>query len=234
MMRIVAPATAAAALLAAATSANPATAATMLQFNAPSTQSVMFHGFTDKGNALDGLAARLDLTLVAIADGKAQFDWTLTNLSGGAVDAARISLFGMDVGGFVAANAMGDFARVGSGHVPMLGFADVCFAAGRGGACAGGAGAGIWGGETATGRFTLGFAGGAPLILDNLFVRYQSIDSKVHGIASGSGIGIGIAGQPSGGGVVPEPATWAMLIAGFGLVGASLRRRRGTIAHTTA
>jgi hypothetical protein len=29
-----------------------------------------------------------------------------------------------------------------------------------------------------------------------------------------------------GGGVVPEPATWAMMIAGFGLVGAALRRRR--------
>lgn len=27
-------------------------------------------------------------------------------------------------------------------------------------------------------------------------------------------------------GFVPEPATWAMMIAGFGLVGASLRRRR--------
>ena len=30
--------------------------------------------------------------------------------------------------------------------------------------------------------------------------------------------------------VVPEPATWAMLIAGFGLVGSSLRRRRALIA----
>jgi PEP-CTERM motif len=29
------------------------------------------------------------------------------------------------------------------------------------------------------------------------------------------------------GGVVPEPATWAMLIAGFGLVGSVMRRRRG-------
>jgi len=31
-------------------------------------------------------------------------------------------------------------------------------------------------------------------------------------------------------GAVPEPATWAMLIAGFGLVGATLRQRRTAIA----
>ena len=30
---------------------------------------------------------------------------------------------------------------------------------------------------------------------------------------------------------VPEPATWAMLIAGFGLAGAAIRRRRQTYAH---
>jgi hypothetical protein len=36
-------------------------------------------------------------------------------------------------------------------------------------------------------------------------------------------------GVPSVGGV-PEPATWAMLIAGFGLVGASARRRRPVAA----
>ena len=34
----------------------------------------------------------------------------------------------------------------------------------------------------------------------------------------------------TGGGVVPEPASWAMLIAGFGLVGAVSRRRRAAIA----
>ena len=33
-------------------------------------------------------------------------------------------------------------------------------------------------------------------------------------------------GMPGGGGAIPEPATWAMLIAGFGLVGAAARRRR--------
>lgn len=33
--------------------------------------------------------------------------------------------------------------------------------------------------------------------------------------------------------VVPEPATWAMMIAGFGLVGAAMRRRTG-VARVTA
>jgi hypothetical protein len=36
-------------------------------------------------------------------------------------------------------------------------------------------------------------------------------------------------GDLSGGGVIPEPATWATLIAGFGLVGAGLRRRRAAL-----
>jgi hypothetical protein len=33
-----------------------------------------------------------------------------------------------------------------------------------------------------------------------------------------------------GGGAVPEPASWAMLIAGFGLVGAAQRRRKAVVA----
>ena len=32
------------------------------------------------------------------------------------------------------------------------------------------------------------------------------------------------------GGGVPEPATWAMMIAGFGLTGVAIRRRRASIA----
>jgi PEP-CTERM motif len=38
------------------------------------------------------------------------------------------------------------------------------------------------------------------------------------------------SGGTGGIGAVPEPASWAMMIAGFGLVGASARRRRGVLA----
>jgi len=40
---------------------------------------------------------------------------------------------------------------------------------------------------------------------------------------------IGAVGNP--GGAVPEPASWALLIAGFGLTGATLRRRRTSMAN---
>jgi type VI secretion system secreted protein VgrG len=36
----------------------------------------------------------------------------------------------------------------------------------------------------------------------------------------------GFSGSGAGGGVVPEPSTWALMLGGFGLAGAALRRRR--------
>lgn len=46
-----------------------------------------------------------------------------------------------------------------------------------------------------------------------------------------------IAEVLGGGGIgstVPEPASWALMIFGFGLVGATLRNRRGTMATVAA
>lgn len=41
---------------------------------------------------------------------------------------------------------------------------------------------------------------------------------------------VGALNSDSVGGAIPEPATWAMLIAGFGLVGVSMRRRTAATA----
>lgn len=46
--------------------------------------------------------------------------------------------------------------------------------------------------------------------------------------------GISNAGLYLTGGAVPEPATWAMMIAGFGLTGAAMRRRKTRVAVTYA
>jgi hypothetical protein len=53
---------------------------------------------------------------------------------------------------------------------------------------------------------------------------------NISGFSLNSG-GEGGGGEGGGGtGAVPEPASWAMLIAGFGLVGAMMRRRRLALA----
>jgi hypothetical protein len=50
------------------------------------------------------------------------------------------------------------------------------------------------------------------------------------GVGGLQGVQFGRAATAPVAGIIPEPGTWAMLIAGFGLVGAAMRRRRGTVA----
>jgi hypothetical protein len=52
-------------------------------------------------------------------------------------------------------------------------------------------------------------------------IRWTSLDGQSFAIDNVLGIGIP---------VIPEPATWAMMIMGFGLIGASLRRRARLLA----
>jgi hypothetical protein len=67
-------------------------------------------------------------------------------------------------------------------------------------------------------------------------MAYLNIDSALYSVNLGSGrasfintIGSGPLIGLTATGVVPEPSTWAMMLAGFAMVGATLRyRRRGT------
>ncbi|MFN3591269.1 MAG: cistern family PEP-CTERM protein, partial [Thermaurantiacus sp.] len=206
--------------------AAPASAAVVLEFGGtnPLQQTVQFNGLVN-GQGVDGLAGALTLTLTAQSGSNWTFAWTLANLSGGDVTGSRISMFGFDLGSAFTVSAVGgDFNRAGSGNVPGFGSADICFFAGGGGQCAGGGGAGVTMGDSPlTGLFTVQL----PDVVDtlkvsDLFLRYQSINAP--GIRGGSGIGTALVPSP-GGGVIPEPMTWAMMIAGFGVVGGALRRR---------
>ncbi|THD64539.1 MAG: PEP-CTERM sorting domain-containing protein [Phenylobacterium sp.] len=43
-------------------------------------------------------------------------------------------------------------------------------------------------------------------------------------------LGMTVASSDAQAGGVPEPSAWALMIAGFGLTGAALRRRRAAVA----
>ena len=69
-------------------------------------------------------------------------------------------------------------------------------------------------------------------LLANLDASGHPIDFSITG-ASGTIYDANGAHLPTAGGV-PEPGTWAMMLLGFGGLGAILRRRRGMAASAAA
>ena len=80
--------------------------------------------------------------------------------------------------------------------------------------------------ETSGGQFILAFIGGDPgtVTLTNATVRYQST-GLLAAVPPSERRPPTPPPPPPG---VPEPATWAMMLFGFGAVGYTLRRRRRT------
>lgn len=128
----------------------------------------------------------------------------------------------------------GDFGRILSD--PNLNFSggvklEFCVNSNDVNNCTGGGNDGFLPGDAlATTTFDLTFAGAAPdsVFFDNFYVRWQVLPSTP---SSGLGrltgwTGTDGDGDPLG---VPEPSSWAMLIAGFGLVGAVSRRRKASL-----
>jgi hypothetical protein len=75
-----------------------------------------------------------------------------------------------------------------------------------------------------TGTFEFGSANGI-----STMAGLQTL--VVNGVSGGNGsFGGNISFAPAGG-AIPEPATWALMILGFGLVGGMMRRRAGTPAN---
>jgi hypothetical protein len=196
-------------------------------------QTVDFGGITDayKAHSVDlpGLSSEIKYTLTGVSGKKWTFAYAVDNTSNGAVTASRVSVFGFDVDKKLSSvAATGLFAKYGDGNVPLLGKADVCFrASSNGSECAGGGGTGLQIADLpASGTFSLSFEERPSAIaLTDPFVRYQSIVADSLGVKNASGAGQ-YAMTQSDPRAVPEPASWALMITGFGMVGAALRRRR--------
>ncbi|QKS02076.1 PEP-CTERM sorting domain-containing protein [Sphingomonas sp. CL5.1] len=83
-------------------------------------------------------------------------------------------------------------------------------------------GCGYWGCGTFANVTSTGFTGNGELHGIVQFTGTFTSISFTDTTENWHGLTVGIAGIA---GSVPEPATWAMMIAGFGLVGATMRRR---------
>ena len=211
-----------------------ATTWTSAQTGAAFAQSVTFNGIVD-GNVQTGLTAKIDYTLNSVVGNVWTFGYKVSNTSSAPITASRISIFGFDVtpDALSSAALSGIFDVVGSGQVPQPnltpdGALEFCFkASGSSNNCTGGGGDGVLIGANALGTFSLSFSGApnnlpASVSFVNNLVRYQSISGSKFG-DSAIGLPTTPSTPPTG---VPEPATWAMMIGGFGLAGVMIRRSR--------
>lgn len=176
----------------------------------------------------DGLFGRLVFTLKSIATaghGTAfTFDYSVANQSIAPAANSRLGQFGFDISGTpgkgltVTAQAGDYFAIPGknNGNFNGLGTREVCLTVPSNN-CSGGGNAGILSGiaNSKVGQLIFTYADATQTItFSNFATRWQAGQNG----SSASGGGVVTA--------VPEPATWAMMIGGFGLAGAAIRRRR--------
>ena len=184
------------------------------------------------GVYIPGLTASMTYTLVSVLDdGFGNNNWlfnaSVTNTSSGDITASTITGLGFNVDATVesaaAAGVYFDTTSLNS-NISNATWLDVCVWSG--GSCAGGGGGVTLGDSSA---FTLSLAvddGITSLMLSDLTVRYQAIAGTDYN-GSGSAIGTFVS-------EVPEPATWMMMIIGFGIVSASARRSHRMVSVTHA
>lgn len=203
--------------------------------NDPFSFTTTFNGFTDGFAAVAGLSGLTKINYVMSSNSNKSylFSFSVTNTSSAPITSSRISIFGFDVDPNVkvsSSSSTGVFSTVGAGNVPIIGNHEICFKAGGGSSnCAGGGGGGATKGQTINGTFTLSFANSVPnriFKLNNFFVRYQDVQNERRN-APNSAVGRSVTITES----VPEPASWLAMIAGFGVMGMSLRRRPRNLAR---
>lgn len=218
------------------TVAAPASAAIVFDINtglltvdgntaAGSSTTIFFNGFAPNNPPIPGLTSELTLTFQGLSGNNYLFDYLLANTSSAPIDAARVTMFGFTSvtpnPNLANSSVDGAFATIASGNLPGGSDLELCAKNGQNNNCAGSQG-GPGVGASGSGNLTIAFdALTNQIVLGGLAVRYQGIESAALGINDGSAIG---TPTPP----VPEPATWAMMLIGFGAVGYSLRRRRRT------
>lgn len=165
------------------------------------------------GVVIPGLSSSVTLTFEGTNGTSYLFDYLVNNTS---TTASRVTVFGFNTDpNITGASSTGVFPTISSGQMASFNL-EVCLDSGNTSNCnSSTGGAGVANGTSAGGTLTLDFAElPSTLQLSNFLDRYQGVGTN----------GISAEGHPVGS--VPEPATWAMMLLGFGGIGAAMRRRR--------
>lgn len=222
LTRFLIPAIAMPAMLALSPLATPAQAVTTLEFGAVGDQGrYEFRGLSGHAGTED-LFAALTLEVTSRTYSSMTFSYRIENLSGGDISSARLQSFGFDVDGLLLSRqATGTFGHVSAGNVPGMGYVDACFQTG-GNSCASNSGNGlVMGAPEGSGTFRLNFLTPVSVVtLRDSYVRWRQVRADDLAIQSASGLSAGMAVEMP----LPEPQSWALMVAGFGLVGFALRR----------
>lgn len=154
-----------------------------------------------------GLTSQLVLTLLGGSGNAFDFHYDFTE-----VGVANLVGFGFDTNPNLSSvtGISGPLQFFANTTFPGSGNIEACFNGGNNCSAANGQAGSFSGG------FTLNFTGSAPFTLNDFVDRYASV--------GGPG-GQSVEGHPFIPGV-PEPATWAMMLLGFGGIGMAMRRRR--------
>ena len=211
------------------TTADGITGSVRLETGDPLAFSVVYDGWGGDPSAhlISGLSGRIDFNFLGTLNGGKTyaFDYTLYNSSAAN---SEIRAFGFDIDpttGLTVSTGIGDLFDLPklnpNGTVPSeFGSVDFCLKIdGNKNNCASGR-TGIAKGQSASGSLFLNYSTArSSVTLDRFFVRYQAV-SGLTGFDSNVTSAIG-RGAP-----IPEPATWLMLVAGFGTLGIAIRRAK--------
>ncbi len=184
----------------------------------------------DAGTDLYGLRALLQFDLIGgFNTNVLTFRYTLENTSFANNLGSSTAVFGFNVAPDATLKVLtGPFDLGKGGNFSGMGKREFCIYDGSN--CNGGGNEGVFmntpqniasGKMTkAIGTFTLTYGNPGPtsIVMSDFVTRWQRVGINQQQSASGFGS------------VVPEPETWAMMIAGFGLVGGAMRLRRRELA----
>jgi hypothetical protein len=182
--------------------------------------TVNFDG-SENGSVIPGVTSSLTLTFEGVSGNNYLFDYLLTNTSSAPATSSAVTAFGFNISPnalLSSSSVDGTFQVVSSGQVSQGYNLEMCFKNGSDNNCAGSPGnQGVNMGDSGSGTITLGFSSlPQSVTLSDYLVRYQAVNG------SGSAVGDPVP-------AVPEPATWGMMLLGFGAIGASMRRKRKPI-----